>query len=413
MYKRPSFCWRSLLPSIFSTILCLIRYHQLNWIICLPPSFFHRWCRRTDLHWRQPIWLQQVGCLAHTNARRTMLEHQIIMLEIQWAKTLKWGNPQINFIHHRGIVSHLRNHHFQALPSSPTLSHPIWHEVRNQALVVQPKDIRVMGHRGKDITSPQGGYGGLQMFLPQQFTQQGPSSPATPRVPPSPTGIIPANRPTSSSSPPYGQIPSTPGRPSISLPTKRFQLAAELRRIDVAEIADLPPSPDNSYAEFDADAEINDSLDFSQAEGKAPISLKQTEFSLKQFAKRMGQPNFSAFNKRKKVWVAAFLQKKYRCVIPGQNCLKQLWDGPLHKVRRLQILWWLSRPGCLWKFLIMRNGFNYSWWRSFWSNVQVRFGMRGKREGVAPSDRQQIWECSQAKKRKVTSQSSQIQLSWL
>jgi hypothetical protein len=74
-----------------------------------------------------------------------------------------------------------------------------------------------------------------------------------------------------------------------------------MRRTDVAEILDLPPFPDISYDEFDADAEIDDSADFDKAEGKAPITLKQTEFSLKQFAKRMRQPNFSAFNKWKKV----------------------------------------------------------------------------------------------------------------
>jgi hypothetical protein len=64
------------------------------------------------------------------------------------------------------------------------------------------------------------------------------------------------------------------------------------------------------------------------AEGKAPISLKQTEFSLKQFAKRMGQPNFSTFNKWKKVWVAGFLEKKHWSIIPGQNRLKQMRNGP-------------------------------------------------------------------------------------
>jgi len=66
------------------------------------------------------------------------------------------------------------------------------------------------------------------------------------------------------------------------------------------------------------------------AEVKAPISLKQTEFSLKQFAKRMGNPNFSTFNKWKKVWVAGFQEKKHWPIIQGQNCLKQLRVGPLH-----------------------------------------------------------------------------------
>jgi hypothetical protein len=71
-------------------------------------------------------------------------------------------------------------------------------------------------------------------------------------------------------------------------------------------------------------------LDWGAAEGKAPISMKQREFSLKQFAKRMEQPNFSMCNKWNKVWVAGFLEKKHQSIIKGQNCLKQLLYGPLH-----------------------------------------------------------------------------------
>jgi hypothetical protein len=91
----------------------------------------------------------------------------------------------------------------------------------------------------------------------------------------------------------------------------------------------LPSLTEISYDELDADAESDDSSDLGGAEGKAPISLKQTEFTLKQFAKRMGQSNFSAFNNWKKGWVAGFLEKKHRSIIPGQNRLKQLRDGPL------------------------------------------------------------------------------------
>jgi len=44
----------------------------------------------------------------------------------------------------------------------------------------------------------------------------------------------------------------------------------------------------------------------------------------------MGQPNFSALNKWKQVWLAGFLQKMHRYCVPGQNYPKQLPDGPLH-----------------------------------------------------------------------------------
>jgi hypothetical protein len=106
---------------------------------------------------------------------------------------------------------------------------------------------------------PQGGYGGPHIFPHQQFPGQGPSCPGTPRVPPTLPGIILVIQPTSSASTPYGQVPGAPGRPPISLPTKRFQPAAEPCRTDVAGIADLPPLPEISRDEFDADYESDDS----------------------------------------------------------------------------------------------------------------------------------------------------------
>jgi hypothetical protein len=103
----------------------------------------------------------------------------------------------------------------------------------------------------------------------------------------------------------------------------------EPRKTDVAGIADLPPLPEIPYDKFDADVESDDLSDLGGAEGKIPISLKQTEFSLKQFAKIMGQPNFSAFNQWKKVLVAGILETKHRSIIPEQNSLKQMQNGPL------------------------------------------------------------------------------------
>jgi hypothetical protein len=105
---------------------------------------------------------------------------------------------------------------------------------------------------------------------------------------------------------------------------KHLQQAAEPQRMDVGGIADLPRSPESLYDEYDADYESDNSLDLGGAEANAPIILKDMEFSLKQFAKRMGQPNFSAFNKWKKVWVAGWLKKNHWSIIRGQNCLKQL-----------------------------------------------------------------------------------------
>ena len=99
---------------------------------------------------------------------------------------------------------------------------------------------------------------------------------------------------------------------------------------DVAGIADLPPLPKISSAEYNSDYGSDDLSDLDGVKGKAPISVKQTEFLLMQFAKRMGQRDFSAFNKWKKVWVAGFVKKKHRFIIWRQNRFKQLRDEPLH-----------------------------------------------------------------------------------
>jgi hypothetical protein len=87
----------------------------------------------------------------------------------------------------------------------------------------------------------------------------------------------------------------------MSLPTKRFHPVEEPHRTDVPGIADLPPLPEISSDQYYADYESDDVSDLGGARGKAPTSWKQTEFSLKQFAKRMGQPTISTCNKWKKV----------------------------------------------------------------------------------------------------------------
>jgi len=161
---------------------------------------------------------------------------------------------------------------------------------------------------------------GSQMFPPPQFPEQGPLSPGALRVPPGPPGHHPVNQLTSSSSTPPPQPPSgAPGRHPINHPTSRVEQPAAPRETDVVGIADLPPLPEMSYDEYDAADESDNSSDLGSAAGKPPISLKQRQFSLKQFAKRMGQPNCSAYNKCKKVWVAGFLEKKHRSTIQRQN----------------------------------------------------------------------------------------------
>jgi hypothetical protein len=55
----------------------------------------------------------------------------------------------------------------------------------------------------------------------------------------------------------------------------------EPRKTDVARIADLPPLPETSYNEYNADDESNDSSDLGGAEGIPQVSLKDVAGQLK------------------------------------------------------------------------------------------------------------------------------------
>ena len=160
-----------------------------------------------------------------------------------------------------------------------------------------PSSAATQGYSGYGLSCqayafPQGGYGGPQMFPCQQFAGHGSSSPGAQQVPTAQPRNNPVIRPTSSFPSAPGQLPVASGRPPINLPTQRLQSTVESRRTDVAGIADLPPLPDIAYDKYNAHYERDDSSELGGAKGKAPISLQQTELSLTQFAKRMGQPNF-------------------------------------------------------------------------------------------------------------------------
>ena len=89
---------------------------------------------------------------------------------------------------------------------------------------------------------------------------------------------------------------------------KCFLLMQDNHRKQMSQILDSPPLREFSYHTYDVDNDSNNSSELGGAVGKPPISLKQTEFSFKQFAKWMGQANYSAFNKWKKEWVAGYME---------------------------------------------------------------------------------------------------------
>jgi len=135
----------------------------------------------------------------------------------------------------------------------------------------------------------------------------------------------------------------------------------------VAGIADLPPLPEVSYDEYDAADQSVKSSDLGCAGGIPPNSLKQTEFSLKQFAKRMGQPNVIPFNQWKKVWVAGFFETKHQSISRGQNRLKKGRDRPLH--------WETAVADCVATFkmlLLLVNFANAEWIRRQWVEMFLK-----------------------------------------
>jgi len=90
----------------------------------------------------------------------------------------------------------------------------------------------------------------------------------------------------------------------------------EPRKTDVARIADLPPLLEGSYDDYNADDESDKSSDLGGADGTPLVRVKQTEFFLKLFARMMGQADYAACNKWKKVWMAGFLKEKHQFHYP-------------------------------------------------------------------------------------------------
>jgi len=168
------------------------------------------------------------------------------------------------------------------------------------------------------------------MFPRLRFSRHGLSSLGAPRVPQGPPVINPFIRPPCSSSPPPGPPSGAFQNPSISLPVKQFELPREPQITDVIGIIALPPLLRYCRVVWDADDQSNILSDLGSVGPKAQLSQMHTEFSLKQYAKRMEQPIYSAFHKQKKELVAGFLQTKHHGIIWGKNIWKQLRNTLLH-----------------------------------------------------------------------------------
>jgi hypothetical protein len=102
------------------------------------------------------------------------------------------------------------------------------------------------------------------------------------------------------------------------------------------------------YNEYDTTDKSDNLSALGSADSKPPMSLKQTEFSLKQFAKGTRQANHIALNKWKIVCGVGFLEKKHQSFIRGQKILKQIQDGSLYRQTAVADFLQHSRTGCHW-----------------------------------------------------------------
>jgi hypothetical protein len=74
-----------------------------------------------------------------------------------------------------------------------------------------------------------------------------------------------------------------------------------------------------TYDEHDAADNSDHWLDLGRPVGKPALGMKKMKFSLGQFPNRMRQPNSSAFNRWKNVWVVRYREIKHQSIIQGPN----------------------------------------------------------------------------------------------
>jgi len=253
-------------------------------------------------------------------------------------------------------------------PSQQPISVPpqfYHHSPFNITHSLQPITNTLQGYPGnvpawQEYDLHQGSYTRSQKFPHPQFSAQWLSSVGTPRVPPAQPRNNPVILPASSSStPPPGPRSAAPGpssnahvRPPISHPTKIFQLAVELRNTTITGILDIPPLLANSCDKCEAEDETEDSSNLGGANAKAQTSPPQTILSLKQFAKKIWQPNFGVFNIWMKEWAGRYLHSKQQRFNWGVNGLTSFLIDPCTGRCELEISYGHLSTGCYRKMLI-------------------------------------------------------------
>jgi len=315
----------------------------------------------------------------------TIWEHQIIMLEIQRARILDSGNKQINLLNHRSIVTLLRSHRFQALPSSTTLPHSTWHQACNQALVVRSQDIRVMGHRGKDTTSPKEDMVDLNWSPLSNSQDRGHHLWHQLETFQSIGQHLPALLHTDKFLAHLGDLPVTSQWNDFSRQQNRARKMLQGLRIGLHDQIFLMT---NSMQMLRAII----CRTWAGPKAKPQSAWSQWNSPWSNLPKGWRSPTLVYSTSGRKYGWLGFSRRS----ISPFSWDRTIWNSsrmdPCTGRWRLQFFRRLSTPGCGWKILTMPNGFGDSGWRCFWRNVQVRLGIQGRREGEVTSDRRRIWE---------------------
>jgi len=146
---------------------------------------------------------------------------------------------------------------------------------------------------------------------------------------------------------------------------------------------------------------------------KPQSACSKQNYPWRNLPKGWGSPTFEPSTSGRKYGGLGFSRRSIS-QLSGDS---MVWNScevyPCTGKRRLQIFQRHSRPGCLWKIQLMPNGFGHTGRKCCWWNVQARFERQRRMEGEATSEGRWIWNSVRTKERDVTSQSCQIQLSWL
>jgi len=296
-------------------------------------------------------------------------------------------------------------------PGAPQIYHPAPFNMTpsSQTSSGATKGCPSYGPSWQACDFPQGGHGGPQMFPPQQFTGQGPSSPGAPWVPPALPGNIPVIRPRSSASTPYGQIPATSRRPPPL--ASQWKYFSQLRNCTWQLLQGLRICPHHQRFPMKSLMQI------------MRVMIRRTWAGLKAKPQSAWSKRNSPWSNLPTGWGSPILEcstcgRMYGWLGFGRRSIgplsrdRTVWNScemdPCNGRWRLEWFCRLSRRGDHWKFLILLNGFGDTALRCCWRNAQVMLGTRERWGGEATSHRRWIWESARAHKWEVTSQSCRI-----